>query len=268
MNSDGWIKSSQSLVTISAFLAGISAALLILILDRNLSGISGNTLLAISTLLVLSISLFAMASEVFTDALEFSDASRSVQAILAHDAAIAVFLLALSGIIWVEGLDFATIVAGGFSAYFVKDVVWLLRGGNRTRYQKWLERGSLDHEPEKFDEINVIVAMVVCSIAGLLAGAYVLVFETTPATLGGFATALAAGYTLFGSFYLRRSEFASDAQATIAFGTALMFVGVISTGHWTIILAVVFDVIGLVACLFQRSKSANPNGGQPTGSQP
>jgi hypothetical protein len=260
MAADGWVKSSQSLITISAFLAGISAALLILILNQRLPGVNGDSLAVISTSLVLSIALFAIASEVFTDALEFSDASRSIQAVMAHDTAVALFLLALSEIVWTEGLIVAAIVAAGFSSYFTKDVIWLLWRSNRGNYGAWLVSGKLKHDPEKLDKVSIVASGLTSAVAASAAAAYLYNLSDPASSSFGFITAIAIGYVAFGIIYLTWAEFSLDAKITMTVGMFLLLVSLVGSRNIMILIGTISAILGL-ALLFctktRVSESAN-----------
>jgi hypothetical protein len=227
----GWIKSTPSSVSIAAFLAAIGATLFILLFTTTVrSQFTQEELYPIVTLLIISICCFALASEKFTDSVEFRNVSTNVFAVLAYDVAIALFLSGLTLILVSLNFILVAPITAAFSSYWAKDAIWLVSSRNRHDYEEYLKRSLLDIKRQPKNRI-IWTSTMFSFVSGSLAILLIVLIES-PFTVGqltesittlyyGFVLPFIVGYFVAAGFYSLRPEFNFDGEVSILVGFLL-----------------------------------------------
>ena len=185
-----WADGARGLISVCGFLAGISATILVLILTRIASSAFRDLSLF---LFVLALSVFAVAAEKFTDAMDYRDCDAYVLGIVWYNAAVTIFLMALMVILYVVNFQIGAFVPALFSAYWAKDLVWLSSFRRRKEYAESLKTTSPVEYAVAGPALRVIGVLL---IAAAIVNASAMIGTFDP--LATVATAyMAAGGILF-----------------------------------------------------------------------
>ncbi len=119
-----WRAGSETMVGHTGFLLGIVAAVMAIILAYVQQSQTSMTTL---TLFSLSLAVFLVAAEQFSEALDFEDKKRYLRAIKLYNLGVVLMLWGLAALMLLFGYVPPTIILVGFSFYWIREIFRTVR---------------------------------------------------------------------------------------------------------------------------------------------
>jgi len=236
-----WAGGASGLISVCGFLAGISATILVLILTR----VEASTFRDLSLFLfVLALCVFALAAEKFTDAIDYRNCGAYVLGIVWYNAAITIFLIGLMMILYVVNFQIGAFVPALFSAYWAKDVVWLLSSSRRKEFVESLKAASVEYM--KAGPGLLVIGWF--PIVGALVNVSGSIGAFNPLVIISTAYMAAGGILLITRDY-------EDGLAITILGSIMSSVLAVVSLSWSAFYSALLAILGiLLACTYQKLK--------------
>lgn len=120
----GWLADSQTMVGHTGFLLGVVAAVMAIILAYARRG---NATVLTLTLFSLSLVVFLISAEKFTESIDFQDKRRHSNAVLLYNLGVVLMLWGLAFLLFLFDYFIPMAVLLAFSLYWVREIVRTIR---------------------------------------------------------------------------------------------------------------------------------------------